>query len=98
MGGGARELFVLVDGWIEWHQGGLGRLEAPAAFVASIDSLAASCSIRFAEVSAIRLPRQDGQNPRPLHENAASFCSEQVGHARSAKPRQSIVAVGGSAQ
>jgi AraC-like DNA-binding protein len=40
MGGGELVLFVLLDGWIHWHDGGLGSLEGPTAFLATMDALA----------------------------------------------------------
>ena len=39
LGGGGRVLLILVDGWIKWHEGGLGTLRAPAAFVSSVQAL-----------------------------------------------------------
>jgi len=36
-------------------------------------------SIRFALVAHMRLPMHEGQNPRPLHENATSWlCSQEA--------------------
>lgn len=33
LGGGVCALFLLVDGWIRWHEGELGDLQAPSAFL-----------------------------------------------------------------
>jgi len=52
-------------------------------------ALGSTCSTRFAEVSAIRLPKHDGQKPSPLHEYPTTTRSVHSGHASTAKPRES---------
>jgi AraC-like DNA-binding protein len=46
MGGGTVAFFLLLDGWIEWHDGAIGPLEGPAAFVSRVDDPSATKSTR----------------------------------------------------
>ena len=55
-----------------------------------IGSWGSTRSTRCAAVSAMRLAPQDGQNPRPRHENATSALSPQPVQHRRAAPRTKI--------